>query len=123
MDNLHNKYAPYWAAAMVVFGTIGVSTINFDLGSFWKGYVLDIVGPAWNYILFRGLFTERANNFWTRFFTPNKTFCIFVLVCFGIETLQYFQFYESTFDPVDLIAYLIILTPLYILDSKIVKQD
>ncbi len=112
----HNKLAPYWAAAMFVFGFIGLSTIWFDLGGFWKGYVLDIVGPAWNYILFRGLFTGYTENTWTRFFTSKTTLFIFLIVCFSIETAQYFNLYEATFDPWDLLAYVSILIPVFLID-------
>ena len=117
MKDIHDKNAPCWAAAFVVFGVTGLSTIWFALGDFFSGYVLDITGPAWNYILFRGLFTTKANNRWTRFFTPVRTFVTFVVVCFGIETLQYFRVYNSTFDPWDLLAYVSLLFPLFVLDS------
>ncbi len=76
-----------------------------------------MTGPAWNYILFRGRFTSRANNFWTRFFTPKHTVIIFLAVCFGIESVQHFGLYEATFDPLDFFAYVSILVPLYILDQ------
>ncbi len=115
----HNKYAPYWAIALVFFWILGLSTIWIDSGKFWKGYVLDMVGPAWNYILFRGLYTAYADNIWTRFFTPIRTLTIFLIVCFGIETLQYFKVYNSTFDLWDLLAYISILVPLYLIDSRI----
>lgn len=114
----HDKFAPWWAAAIIVLGTTGLSTIWFDLGAFWKGYVLDMAGPAWNYILFRGLYTAWADNAWTRFFTPVRTIIIFLFVCFGIETMQYFKIYDSTFDWWDLLAYVSVLIPLFILDLK-----
>jgi hypothetical protein len=117
MKDIHDRNAPYWATALVVFAAAGLSTIWLSFGDFFGGYMLDITGPAWNYILFRGLFTTKANNRWTRFFTPLKTFAIFVVVCFGIETLQYFRVYNSTFDPWDLLAYVSLLFPLFILDS------
>ncbi|MFC1731071.1 hypothetical protein ACFL6I_12125 [candidate division KSB1 bacterium] len=119
----HDKYAPYWAIALFVFGGTGLSTIWIDLGAFWKGYVLDIVGPAWNYILFRGLYTAKVNNAWTRFFTPNRTLIIFLFVCVGIEALQYFNVYHSTYDKWDLLAYGSILIPLYLIDSKITRLN
>jgi len=53
----HDKNAPYWAAAFILLGALGLSTIWFNFGKFWKGYMLDMAGPAWNYILFRGLYT------------------------------------------------------------------
>ncbi|MBC8214115.1 MAG: hypothetical protein ISR90_00225 [Candidatus Marinimicrobia bacterium] len=117
----HDKCAPYWALALFIFGSIGLSTIWIDLGSFWKGYVLDMTGPAWNYILFRGLFTSYTNNVWIRFFTPKRTLTIFLLVCFGIETMQYLNIYDSTFDLWDLIAYVSILIPLFFIDLKVNK--
>ncbi len=117
-----NKYAPYWALALFVFLALGLSTIWIKLGKFWNGYVLDMVGPAWNYILFRGLFTERKDNWWTRFFTPKRTFFIFVFVCFAIEIAQYFHLYDATFDPWDFLAYISLLLPLHLLDTKIEKR-
>ncbi len=118
----HNILAPYWAIALALLWGVGISTIWIDLGAFWKGYIL-AVGPAWNYILFRGLFTAKADNAWTRFFTPKKTFFIFLIVCFSIEGAQYFNLYESTYDPWNLIAYISILTPLYLLDSIQIKHN
>jgi hypothetical protein len=112
----HNIYAPYWAVALIIIGGIGVSTIWIKLGDLWNGYVLDMTGPAWNYILFRGLFTAKVDNLWTRFFTPFRTVIIFLIVCFGIEGLQYFNLYDSMFDPWDLLAYISILIPIFIID-------
>ncbi len=118
----HDEYAPYWAIALVLLCGTGLATIWADLGNFWKGYVLDMTGPAWNYILFRGLFTAKANNKWTRFFTPIRTLIIFLFVCIGIESMQYFNLYESTYDPWDFLAYISILVPVFIIDSKLIEK-
>lgn len=115
--DIHNKFAPYWAAGVIIFCGTGLATTWIDLGAFWKGYVLDMTGPAWNYILVRGLFTTYKDNAWTRFFTPAKTFALMLIVAFGIETMQYFEIYDSTFDPFDLLAYISILLPLFVLDT------
>lgn len=120
---MHNKNAPYWAASLVILGLLGLSTIWFDLGKFWKGYVLDMAGPAWNYILFRGLFTTKSNIAWIHFFTPNRTLVLFLTICFGIELLQYFQIYESTYDTWDLLAYISILIPIFLIDKMLIKQS
>jgi hypothetical protein len=112
----HDRFAPYWAAMLVFLGLTGISTTWFDFGPFWKGYVLDITGPAWNYILFRGLYTAKTVNVWTRFFTPNRTLIIFLVVCFGIETIQYYNIYDATYDTWDFLAYCSILIPIYIID-------
>jgi hypothetical protein len=119
---MHDKYAPYWATILIILLGTGLSTIWLDLGDFWKGYVLDMVGPAWAFVLFRGLFTKKANNAWTRLFTPTRTLIIFLTVCFGIETLQYFKIYNSTFDFWDLFAYISILIPLYVIDIGIIRK-
>ncbi len=116
---IHDKYAPYWAIALLILWVVGISTIWIDLGGFWKGYVLDMTGPAWNYILFRGLFTAKANNIWTRFFTPNRTLIIFLLVCTLIETLQFYNIYNSTYDKWDFLAYVSLLIPLFLIDRKL----
>jgi hypothetical protein len=121
--NAHDRHAPYWAAGLLLLGAVGVSSTWLDLGSFWKGYVLDMTGPAWNYILFRGRFTAWADNAWTRFFTPGRTVAIFVAVCFGIETAQYFHLYDATFDPWDLLAYVSILVPLFLLDRATLETE
>ena len=112
----HNSLAPWWAAALFILAASGVSTIWVHWGSFWNGYVLDMTGPAWNYILFRDLYTNYAENIWTRFFTPLRTLFIFLLVCFGIEVMQYFDLYPATFDPWDFLAYISLLLPIFLLD-------
>jgi len=113
----HDRLAPYWAACLVVLGGTGLATNWIDLGAFWKGYVLDMTGPAWNYILFRGLFTSYRENAWTRFFKPKRTLFIFLMVCAGIEGAQYLNLYEATYDPWDFLAYVVILIPLFLIDS------
>ena len=121
-EHIHNTFAPYWALGMIILAVVGLSTSSIDLGIFWRGYVLDMTGPAWNYILFRGLFRTYSENGWTRFFTPIKTLVIFLMVCFGIEFIQFLKLYESTFDPRDFLAYISILMPLFILDLLQLKR-
>ena len=118
----HNLSAPYWAIALAVLWAAGLSTIWIDLGAFWKSYVLDMAGPAWNYILFRGLFTGKASNAWTPFFTPKRTLLIFLVVGIRIESAQYFKLYEATFDPLDILAYVSILIPAFLLDLYQTKK-
>jgi hypothetical protein len=116
-EKIHNKFAPYWAAGLVVFGILGLSTTVRYFGEFWNGYALDIFGPAWNYILFRMLFMEYKDNKWRSFFSPARTLVIFITVAGGIEMAQYFDLYDATWDPWDLLAYVSLLVPLFILDT------
>lgn len=118
----HDAAAPWWAAGLLVLGAAGLSTIWFDPGTFWRGYVLDMAGPAWNYILFRGLYTAEADNAWTRFFTPWRTLLSFVVFCYGVEGAQYFGLYDATFDPWDFLAYVSILVPLFTLDLMVSRR-
>jgi len=112
----HDTFAPFWAVGLFILGGTGLASVWIETGQFWNGYVLDMTGPAWNYILFRGLYTSQAENVWTTFFTPVKTFFIFMAVCVGIEGAQYLNLYESTYDPWDFLAYASILVPLFLLD-------
>ena len=119
LKDIHNTLAPYWAIALFTLVSTGLSTIWFDWGSFWNGYILDMVGPGWSYILFRGLFTNYTDNAWRKIFSPKRTFSIFILICISIETLQYFKIYDSTYDPLDFLAYGSILIPVFIIDNHI----
>jgi hypothetical protein len=118
----HDALAPYWAATLVILGATGLSTNWLDLGDFWNGYVLDMTGPAWNYILFRGLFRSKTDHAWTRFFRPTTTLLIFLAVCTGIEMLQYQGCYAATFDPWDFVAYVSLLLPIYLIDRNLNGQ-
>ena len=112
----HDRAAPWWAATLVVLAVTGLSTNWLDLGSFWRGYVLDMTGPAWTYILVRGLYTGWADNAWTRFFTPGRTVLLLLAGAFAVEGMQFLQWYDSTFDPWDLVAYVSLLVPVYLVD-------
>lgn len=112
----HDTQAPFWAAALFIALVTGVSTVWVDLGMFWKSYVLDMTGPAWSYILFRGKFTAFKNTLWTRFFTPKRTIVLLIAVCYSIEGAQFLGFYDATFDPWDFLAYISILVPMFVLD-------
>ena len=116
----HNARAPFWAAALIILIATGLATIRIELGPFWRGYMLDIVGPAWAYILFRGLFTSYADNAWTRFFSPARTAAILLMVCYGIECAQYLELYPATFDPWDFLAYSALVLPFFLLDTYLI---
>ena len=121
MQRIHNRIAPFWAVTLIIFCTTGISTTWFDFGPFWKGYVLDTTGPAWTYLLVRGLYTEYRENKWSRFFTPIRTFVTLATIAFLIEFAQYLEIYKSTFDPFDLVAYLALLFPVFIVDLSLVR--
>ena len=113
----------YWAVALVVLGTIGLSTGLVRARGFWSSYVLDVVGPAWNYILLRGLFSKTQPAMLSRFLTPEGTLLLIVAVCGVIEAAQYFQLYEAHYDPYDFLAYVSLLLPCYAIDRWMLNRQ
>jgi hypothetical protein len=67
-----DSYAQWWAIILVILGTAGISSAWIRLGTFWNGYILDMTGPAWNYILFRRLFTVKTENAWSLLITTGQ---------------------------------------------------
>ena len=112
----------YWKAALVTFGTIGLATGAFRIPGFWSSYVLDIVGPAWNYILMRGLFSRTQPAMLSRFLPPEAILVIIVAVCFLIEAAQYLQLYEAHYDPLDFVAYASLVVPCYTIDRWLLNR-
>ena len=106
---------------MVALGTVALATGAFPVAGFWSSYVLDIVGPAWVYILFRGLF-RREPTALSKYFTPEVTVVSFTAICFLIEWAQYLQIYEAHFDPLDLLAYVSVLWPVYFIDRWLLNR-
>ena len=51
---------------------------------FWSSYLLDIVGPAWIYILMRGLVSRTQPAMLGRFLNPEAALVISVGACFLI---------------------------------------
>lgn len=96
----------------------GLATSWVDGGPVWKGHVLDATGPAWTYILIRLRYTRWVDNAWTRLFTPLRTFVVCAGASWLIEGMQYLGLYDATFDPWDLVAYLVILAPMAVVDHR-----
>ena len=112
-----------WASLVVMLGTISLATGVYRPGGFWNSYVLDMAGPAWNYILLRGLFAPGRRWVLTRFFSPLRALLYVLAVCFVVELMQYFRLYASTFDPLDMIAYISLLLPCYAVDRALLERD
>lgn len=111
-----------WAVALVVFATLGLATCVFPARGFWSSYVLDIVGPAWAYILLRGLFARNQTTPVSRFFSPERAIAAIAAVCVLVEVAQYFQLYDSHYDVADLGAYFALLVPCFIVDKHLLRK-
>ena len=112
----------FWATSLVILGTLGLATGFYPVQGFWSSYTLDIVGPAWNFILIRGLFAKNQPTFLSKLFTPDLALGSIVSVCFLVETAQYFGLYDAHFDPFDFLAYVSLLLPCYAIDKCLLHR-
>ena len=112
----------YWKAALITSGTIALASGLVRRPGFWSSYVLDIFGPAWIYILVRGLFSKAQPAMLARFLSPEAALAITTGACFIIEAAQYFRLYEAHFDPLDLVAYVSLSVPCYVADRWLVNR-
>ena len=110
-----------WKITLILLGTTGLLTSVVKAPGFWSSYVLDMVGPAWNYILLRGLYSPKNSSFLSLQFTPGKAALLILGICFLIETSQYFEIYGAHFDPYDYVAYGSLLLPVYLIDKWLVN--
>ena len=107
-----------WKVSLVLLGVISLSTGRSKRPGFWTSYVLDMAGPAWNYILIRGQYSAKK-TFLSFRFSPEFALFLVVGICFLIETSQYFKLYNAHFDPWDYIAYVSIVIPCYLIDKYV----
>lgn len=112
----------WWKAALIVLGTIALSTGLVRAGGFWSSYVLDIVGPAWGYILLRGLFSRRQPAMLSRRLTPGRTLLLVLGICALVEIAQYLELYDARYDPYDFLAYASLTVPVYVLDRSTLRR-
>lgn len=111
----------YWKVAVIMFGLVSLATGAIQIPGFWSSYVLDIVGPAWVYILIRGLFAKRQPAMLSLLLTPTSALSIIVILSFLIEATQYLKLYEACYDPFDFVAYISLVIPCYGIDRYLLK--
>jgi hypothetical protein len=112
----------YWKATIITLGSIALATCLVRSSGFWSSYVLDIVGPAWIYILVRGLFSKTQPAMLGRLLSPEAALVIMMVACFLIEEAQYFHLYDAHYDPLDFFAYVSLLIPCYVIDRWLVNR-
>ncbi len=111
-----------WAVTLVVLMAIGLATEIVEHPGFWSSYVLDIAGPAWVYILLRGLHRPTQSRALSRNLKPEAALAVVLGLCFLIELSQYLDLYDAHFDPYDLVAYLSGTFPCYAADKWFARQ-
>ena len=119
--NDRNK-AIFWKITLICFGLIALSSGVFKESNFWSGYVLDIAGPAWIYMLIRAQYNSKEKFFNIKF-SPELALFLMITLSFAIEIMQYFEVYNSTYDPFDFLAYVSGTFVIYIIDKIIIKKE
>lgn len=105
-----------WKVAVIVLGIISLSSGLLKTPGFWSSYLLDIAGPAWGYVLLRAQYKAGDSGFLSIRFSPEGALLTIVIICFAIETAQYFELYRAHFDPFDYLAYISGILPVYLFD-------
>ena len=107
---------------MYTFAFVFIATEIIKIPGFWSSYVADIAGPAWFYILLRGLYTNNPNRLCKIFHAPEIAVITVILICVTGEMAQYYGLYNRVYDPYDFIAYASLLLPLYMVDRLLVNR-
>lgn len=112
----------FWKTTLIILGSLALLTCLVRISGFWSSYVLDMVGPAWGYILLRGQYTSKGSYPFLSKFTPELTALLILGICFIIETSQYFNLYDAHFDPYDYLAYTSLLAPCFLIEKFLTKK-
>jgi hypothetical protein len=115
-----------WKVMVILLGIISLSSGLLKTPGFWSSYLLDIAGPAWGYVLLRAQYKAGNSRFLSIRFSPEGALLTIMVICFSIETAQYFELYNAYFDPYDYLAYISGVLPVYFFDrllSGSIKLD
>ena len=117
---IKSKAVRIWKVVLIMLGIVSLSSGLVKSPGFWSSYLLDIAGPAWGYVLLRAQYTAGDSGFLSIRFSPEMALTVILIICFLIETAQYFEIYDAHFDPYDYLAYISGILPVYLID-KLVK--
>ncbi len=101
----------------------GALNMTHTAAGFATNHLADLVGPAWLYIVFRGLAEPEKRNRLGRFLgaTPERAATILFVGSSATEITQTYWpsgLFSGRFDPLDIAAFAIGLLPLYLVDKK-----
>lgn len=83
-------YVWIWKTLVIILGIISLFSGLLKTPGFWSSYLLDIAGPAWGYVLIRAHYKSEDSRFLTFRFSPEGALLTLIIMCFSIETAQYF---------------------------------
>ena len=120
-EQIKNYHLIFWKIVVIILGLISLSTGIIKGPGFWTSYALDITGPAWGYALIRVQYKSKNQTFFNIKFTPEIAFLLIVGICFIVESLQFFEIYDSTFDLFDFLAYFSGAFSIYVIDKVLLR--
>lgn len=109
----------------ILFGAFLVAAVlnmTETAAGFATNHLADLVGPAWLYIVFRGLAEPEKRNRLGRTLgaTPERAATILFIGSSVTEIAQIYWptgVFAGTFDPLDIVAFAIGILPLYLADK------
>jgi hypothetical protein len=122
MDKTNRSERIFWKIVLICFGLVALSSGLFRESKFWSGYVLDLTGPAWIYMLIRGQYKSEDATFLKIKFSEELALFLVIALSFAIEMMQYFEWYDSTFDPLDFLAYFSGVFVIYLIDKLLHRK-
>jgi hypothetical protein len=118
---MNDVWTVFWKLLLIFLGFLVLLSGVLRSPGFWSSYLLDISGPAMVYVLLRARYKTGSPTFLTIRFSPEIALQIVVIICFLIETSQYFRLYPSHFDPFDFLAYISGVAIVYALDKWVFR--
>ena len=113
---MHQLNIRIWKTVVILLGIVSLSSGLIKTPGFWSSYLLDIAGPALGYVLIRAQYKKEDSGFFSFRFSPEGALFTIIIICFLIETAQYLELYTAYFDPIDYLAYISGVLPVYLLD-------
>jgi hypothetical protein len=114
---MRDVWTIFWKLLLILLGLLVLTSGLLKAPGFWSSYLLDISGPAMGYVLLRARYSSGNQTFLTLRFSPETALQIVIVICFLIETSQYFKLYPSYFDPFDYLAYISGVVVVYVFDK------
>ena len=112
-----------WKIILILSGSAVLSACIIEQPGFWSGYAADMFGPVMTYILLRDIYNCSQSSVILFRVKPETALFITIGVSYTIETCQYFQIYQSTFDRCDYLAYISLLVPVYLADRLLLNRE
>jgi hypothetical protein len=121
-NKINAKTTIFWKIAVIVLGLTSLSSGLVKGSEFWSGYVLDICGPAWCYVLIRVQYKNSSSTFLSVKFSPLLALSLITGICFIVEAMQYLEIYQATFDPYDFLAYFSGIFIVFMVDKGLTRM-